>query len=292
MNEINFKQEREFGDLFNATFTFIGNEFKSLGKAILYFVVPLLLIASIVGVFAGLKMQESMSSIQSGAMSGENPGEILSNYPFGYIFLSSIIAMIASTILTTTVLGYIKLYVNNGKDNFSLTELWGVVSRNFLRVLGATFVAGIVIAFGIMLCFLPGVYLGVSMCLILPIMIFEEKSLGEAFSRSFKLTKNNFWMILGGLVVILIIFYILSLIFSIPSAILGFKNIFMKALESQEFDFDFGISYYITNAIASLLTYIASAIPTTFIAFIYYSQVEQNEKPSLEEKIEQISAEE
>ena len=40
---INFKQERDFGDLFNASFSFISQEFKRLATAILYFAVPMLL---------------------------------------------------------------------------------------------------------------------------------------------------------------------------------------------------------------------------------------------------------
>lgn len=291
-NEINFRQEREFGELFNATFAFIRNEFKTLGKAILYFVVPFLIIASIAAVYAGLGMQKSVAGIQSEALGGGNPSEVFGSMPLGSFFISFLAIIIASTTLVATVLGYIKLYVSKGKGNFSLQEHWTVVVRNFFPVLGASIVAGIVIVIGMMFCFVPGIYLGVSLCLILPIMVIEGKGFGEAFSKSFKLTKPNFWMILGGLFVIMLIYYVLSLIFSIPASVLGFKNLFIKAMETDNFEFDLGISYYIANGIATLLTYIANVIPTIFIAFIYYSQLEQLEKPSLEEKIEQISSDE
>ncbi len=288
-NEVNFNQEREFGDLFNATFAFIGSEFKTLGKAVLYFVVPFLLLASILGVYSGLQQQQGLQNIQAEA--GANPMAVLSRVFSGYMLISLLAMAIANTILTCTILGYMKLYLNKGRDNFSLTELWNVVMRNFFPVLGASILSGIIITVGMVFCLIPGIYLGVSLCLLLPVMVIEGKDFGEAFSRSFKLTKPNFWMILGGLIVITIIYYVLSLIFSLPASIMGFKKLFMKAMQSGDVNFDVGISYYILNGIATLLTYLAGAIPTIFMAFIYFSQVEQLEKPSLDEKIEQISSE-
>lgn len=293
-NEINFRQEREFGDLFNATFAFIRNEYKQLGKAILYFVVPLMLLASILGVYATLQSQKGIMGLQSEEFT-DDPTAIFS-YIFDSVFtahywLFLLCAAVANTLLTCTVLGYIKLYVTKGKDNFTTNELWTLVSKIFLPVLGATILSGFVIGLGLILCFIPGVYLGVSLSLLLPIIVMEGKGIGDSFSRSFKLTKPDFWMILGALIVIMIIFYIISMIFSIPASVLGFKNLFAQALESGDVNLDFGISYYITNGIATLFTYIAGAIPTIFISFIYFSQLEKHEKPLLEDKIEQISDE-
>ncbi|MFB6342496.1 glycerophosphoryl diester phosphodiesterase membrane domain-containing protein [Saccharicrinis sp. FJH2] len=291
-NEINFKQERDFGDLFNATFAFIGAEFKRLGTAILYFAVPLLLIAAIIGVFVGLRQQEAVRSIQTGAANYNNPLEIYRDFFSIYTFLNYFIILAATNILTCTIMGYIKLYVDKGKDNFVLSEVWKEVTRYFFPVLGATFLSAIIISIGIIFCIIPGIYLGVSLSLFIPLIVLEGASFGDAFNRSFKLVKPKFWMTLGALIVIIVIVYIISMILSIPAMIMGMKPLFSSLQEGRDFNFDFGISFYIINGISSLLTYIISSIPTVLVAFLYYSLVETYEKPSLIDKIGQISADE
>ena len=64
--KINFKQERDFGDLFNATFGFISQEFKRLGTAILYFVVPFLLLTAIAMTIYSVKSQEMVQTMVLG----------------------------------------------------------------------------------------------------------------------------------------------------------------------------------------------------------------------------------
>ena len=55
---INFKQERDFGEVFSATFAFIGQEFKMLGKAVVYFVIPIFFVAAILLVLIGIEQQK------------------------------------------------------------------------------------------------------------------------------------------------------------------------------------------------------------------------------------------
>ncbi|HYW95413.1 MAG TPA: glycerophosphoryl diester phosphodiesterase membrane domain-containing protein [Bacteroidales bacterium] len=286
-DELNFKQERDFGELFNATFSFIGVEFKRLGTAVLFYVVPFLLAISILGVFLGIRQQETIHSLST----MDSPFSMFNS--FGpYWAMSMLLAIIASTSMTCTILGYIKLYVNKGRDNFTVKEVGNEVISNFFPVLGTSLLAGIIIGIGFIFCIIPGIYLGVSLSVLLPLIVIEGNSLGDAFSRSFKLVKPKFWMVLGALFIMIVLVYILSLFFSLPSIVMGMKHLFLNMKENQNMNFDFGISYYIFNSLSSLLTYIVSAIPTVLIAFIYFSLVEYNEKPSLKSKIEQISADE
>ena len=45
---IKLRRERDFGEAFNATFAFIKQEFNTLGKAILFFIEPVLLASYII----------------------------------------------------------------------------------------------------------------------------------------------------------------------------------------------------------------------------------------------------
>jgi hypothetical protein len=47
-NRIELYKQREFGDVFNATFAFIKQEIKPLGRAILVYILPFVLIQGII----------------------------------------------------------------------------------------------------------------------------------------------------------------------------------------------------------------------------------------------------
>lgn len=284
-NEINFKQERDFGELFNATFTFIGKEFKKLGTAILYYVLPFLLVASILGVVVGIKQQDAVGAMEN------YPASVFSVFNI-YYFLSILLVIIASTSLSCTTLGYIKLYVNKGQDNFNVSDVGSEVLRYFFPVLGATFVLGALVAIGVILCIIPGIWVGVSLSIFLPLLVIEEQDFGDAFTRSFKLIKTRFWKALGLVLVSLILVYILSILFSLPTIISGMKTFFVNIREPQPENMNFGTTFYVLNSISSLLTYLISVIPAVLFAFFYFSLVEYNERPGLNDKIDQISTNE
>jgi len=288
-NKINFKQERDFGDLFNATFGFISQEFKKLGTAILYFVVPFLLLSAIAITLYSVKVQEMMQTIAHGDK--PDPFAIFSivGSILGYVGFVMVMSLIATTMLLSTVYSYIKLYIQQGPDGFSVNDVWIEVTRHFWSVLGALIVVGLVVCFGFVFCVLPGIYFGIALCLVFCIIIFEEKSFSVAFSRSMKLINTNWWGTFGVFIITSIIIYIISVLFSIPSIIMGFKSLFanMKAGEMPLMNLSLG--FYIVSAITSLFTQLLSVILVVITAFIYYSTVEKAEKPSLIDKIGQIN---
>jgi len=285
---INFKQERDFGDLFNATFSFIAQEYKRLGTAILYFTVPFMLLSSIATTFYFEKNQEITQSLKNAGNS--DPMAIFSKIGslFGYIGLMSFFTIIASTILFCTVFGYIKLYVRGGED-FTVNDVWREAMKNFWRLLGASIVVGLVVGIGFVLCIIPGIYLGVALSIIFCILVFEEKNFSESFSRSLKLINTNWWFTFGVVIVSTIIIYILSALVSVPSFIMGFKSLFSNMKNFPDMNMQFSVGFYVVNSITQLISSIFLVIPVILTAFLYYSFVEKVEKPSLMEKIDQIN---
>ena len=286
---INFKQERDFGDLFNATFGFISQEFKKLGTAILYFVVPFLLLASIAMTIYAVKAQELSQSI----VQGDKPDPLIAfktmGSLFGYIGVGLLLSLIATTVLMSTVYGYIKLYIQKGSDGFSLNDVWGQVARTFFPFVGATIVVGLLIVAGAIFCLLPGIYLAVALSVVLCIMIFEEVSFSVAFSRSFKLVKNNWWSTFAVFLVATIIVYILSILVSIPSLLMGFESMFSNLKAGQPIlGANFSMGFYIVSAFTRLFTQVFMVIPVVITAFLYFSFVEKAESPSLVNRIDQI----
>lgn len=285
---INFKQERDFGDLFNATFGFISQEFKKLATAILYFVVPFLLLAAIATTIYSVKAQEAMQTMVQGDK--PDPFAFFSIWGslVGYVGAMMVLSLCASTMLISTVYCYIKLYTQKGTDGFSINDVWIEVTKYFWSVLGSIILVGIVIGIGFVFCVLPGIYFGVALSIIFCIMIFEEKGFSDSFSRSMKLIKTNWWGTFGVLIIAAIIVYIIIVFISIPSILLGFKSLFTTMKTGQAPMVDFSVGFYIVNSLTQLLTQLLSVIPIVITAFIYFSTVEKVEQPSLMDKIGQI----
>lgn len=284
---IKIKQERDFGEIFNASFGFLRQESRQLGTALLYFVIPVFLIVSLLVVLMQIEQQKALSGF---AGDPANSGNIFSGSYFLYAFLTLLLFAIGFTTLKCTIYGYIKLYAKHGKDGFTLTDVWGQVQKYFFPLLGTSIVVGIIVGFGFMFCFIPGIYLGVSLSVIYMALFFEDEGFGSAFSRSFDLTKQRWWLTLGLIVVAYIIVYAFNLLLSLPLAAAGLKSFFtnMDNMEAIE-DFSFSTTYVIINSLVTIITYMLMIIPATIIAFQYFSLVEIKEKPSLEDKINEIN---
>ena len=285
---INFKQERDFGDLFNATFSFISQEFKRLGTAILYFVFPFFIVSAIAMTIYSVKAQEMSQALIQGDKNDPFAIFSLLGSMMGYVAATMLISFVATTVLMVTVFGYIKLYIQKGSEGFTINDVWLEVTRYFWKALIATIIVGIVVLVGIIFCVIPGIYLGVALFIVFPIMIFEEKNFGTSFSRSMKLINTNWWLTFGILIVTGIIIYVLAIFISIPSIILGFKSLFANLKQNQMPVLDFSVGFYIINSITSLISQLLMVIPLVLSAFIYFSYVEKVEKPSLMDKIGQI----
>ena len=85
-NFIEFHRTRDFSRKLNATFEFIKQNFKSLGKSILFIAGPPVLVASLV-------IGSFMSDFMSFAMTG-NPAEEMENYFMSVSFWLQILLMI------------------------------------------------------------------------------------------------------------------------------------------------------------------------------------------------------
>jgi hypothetical protein len=94
--------------------------------------------------------------------------------------------------------------VRDGRIDTTIGELYGR-TRPFL---GALIIAGILAALGIglglVLFIAPGLYLLARWAVIVPAIVLEKRSAGEAFTRSSELTAGHRWAVLGIAVVTLL----------------------------------------------------------------------------------------
>lgn len=266
-NYIEFKKKRELGDILTDTFAFIRQNGKHLLSILLKTsAIPfvLLLLASAYYTHTSANVFDPISLSQ---------GEF-SN--FGMLLIA-FIAMFATLLifygaLFGTVLHYIKDYIENKGVVNSESVVHGV-KNDFGKIIGLGTLSGLIIFFGTLLCFIPGIYLYVPMSLVFSILIFRNTSATDAITDSFHLIKNEWWITFATLFIIGIIIGIISMVFSLPAVLYSYTKLLTSASQGSMADPTAMIDwvFIILNTISSAAQYILYIITAISTAFIYFN---------------------
>ncbi len=284
MNEtINFKKQRELGSILTDIFKFIRLNWKSLFGMIFKIAGPALLIMLGAYVFY-------MQSIVGGFGMLESVGS-LSQFSATMI-LSFLVLMLAGVVyyalLNGVVLHYIKSYVkNNGvalKD-----EVSEGVKNDFWKLIGTSFLVGIIVGVGTMFCVIPGIYLGVVLSVAYAVVVFEGKEVSDTISHCFNIIKNEWWITFATFLVVFILYYIIMIVFQVPQYI----YFFIKTLTgSQEISADptsmFDWVYITLTTIGMVFQYLLYSIIVICSAFVYFNLNEKKHFTGTMETIESI----
>jgi hypothetical protein len=121
--------------------------------------------------------------------------------------LWGLLSVVLGLIGTFWVQGALTFAVDDVRDGRIDTTI-GELYRRTQPFLGALIVAGVLAALGIglglLLLIVPGLYLLARWAVIVPAIVLEKKSAGEAFARSTELTEGHRWTVLGVAVVVIL----------------------------------------------------------------------------------------
>lgn len=279
---VEFKKERDLGSILNATFAFIKQEFKPLFKSVIVYAGPFVLLAAIAAGYYQSNVMSSMFSFRN-----FNFAHNLENFLLYFSLLIGA-SVLSYTMLITTVYSYIKLYAEKGKDGFEFEDVGKMIAKNFLKVFGTNILIFLIIAIGMLFCFVPGIYLAVSLCLIYSALIFEDMSFANAFSRSFSLTHFQWWWTLLLIIVIYLIVGVASYILAVPQIILSFIYGLNSIKSGAETSGTVKDTMLIVTACITFINSLLGAIPFIAMALQYFSIVEKKESPALLQKIEKM----
>ncbi len=277
-----FIKDRDFGEVMSDTFNFFIKEFMPLAKILLIFIGPFILIdVYFLFNFQGLIEQWSEEFIKT---------QKFENFPTDiYYFL--LISIFQNILLVTVVSAYIKLRKKTNTDTIELSDIWKVVTESVLSVtLGQILVfltvlvgSGLIalsgmIALSFLLIIIWASYVMVSMYLLTFIIVFEKKTLFEAFSRTLFVVKKNRWSVFGAVIVF--------------GIIIGLSNLIVSFIIEKT------ISIISTGNAATILTILLSALVSLALstimailpAYLYASFVSKKEAPDLLEKINKIKS--
>ncbi len=290
---INLFQQRDFGDKINATFQYIGENFRSLSLTMLYIVGPVALIA---GIASGI-MQSNMLGVMADIGNADRtdptaPFQIFSQLLTPSFWLAIIFAILANLFVSLATYAHMKLYARStaqnvvnrpaGPPTIEVAAVWNEVQPMIGRTIVISLLSSIIIGVGFVFLFIPGLYVAVVLSLALAVTAFEGTDFGSTWNRCFQLIRDKWWSTLGLIIVISIIVSIVSLVFSIPSAVIGFMA-GTRSLTSES-----SVWIVLGNVIAIVGRTLLNSILYVAIGFQYTNLVERQEGRGLISAVDSI----
>ena len=272
------RKARDFGQVFNDTFTFFKANLKPLLRALFVICGVFLLIGAISSSATYLNMSSVLSF--SPGESSLYGGRYTSSY-FVSMFTMIFILMITQVLIHLVTLCYIAVYHENKGRQASVTEAWIFLKYYFWRVLGASILLGILTVIGFFCCIIPGVYFAVVFSLVPSIIVMENASFSDAFSKSFRLIRGKWWFVFG---VLFVISFIVGIANSIPSAALGMVPVFGRFFTNHMII----APVIIFSSILRHLLMLSYCLTGIAVTLCYFSLSEQKDGAGLMARIEEF----
>jgi hypothetical protein len=304
---LRFRKIRDLGEVVTATLEFLRENYKPLGKAMLFIVGPVVLVTGIIG--AGMQVGMMAALVGAGYYGGGNDDyatdydPVSSLAPFagvGAVTILVVWAMLLIIITATTavVYSYIVLYMEREGVQPTVREVWTEAKTHFARLLGTFialgliyfvgfFVIAIIPLIGFIAIMVGGPYVAVTMSMVGIIRVREQLPLSDTISRSFDLIRDNWWRTALLLMVIWAVMWAVLSNLAMPQLLL--TAVFtMNTVEGEDPSIWLGILTFVMAFLYMFGSFLLYPLPLVAIAFQYFNLVEQKEGVGLRERVEQF----
>ncbi|MEA2041776.1 MAG: hypothetical protein U9N85_04410 [Bacteroidota bacterium] len=269
---INFREQRDFGELIGTPFHFLKQEFKPFSLILLKYAGPFLALFMLgLGLFA----QDAFNKTQI-TYGSQMPNFI---YLIAFVVLF-MLGFIAVMLLTNS---YITMYVKAGKGNFSENDVLTIAKENFWPVIGAGILIGLMVGVGFLLFYLPGIYLAIATSFAFISIVYEGKGVGGSISRSFAVIRGKWWITFALIFIFGLIVSFTSYIFFIPGYIIG-----IFAFANNSFDMGELLTVIVFAILYFTAYFYMTALQHLLIGFQYFNILTEKEGGTLEDEIDEI----
>lgn len=283
---IEFKKQRELGDILSDTFGFVRTEFKLFFKTVLQISMPYLVFFLLAMAFYSYSVGDifNLNNVNKNPFS--DSGVFVMIIAVIVVIIS---ALLAYTISTAAILHYIKSY-NAHQGMVDIEEVKLNTNKTFGPLLLLNITKWLVLVFSAMLCFFPVFYFMVPMGIVLCILVFENKDISDSFSYSFTLIKDEFWITLATIIIIGIIVAVAGYAFSVPASIYSIikMGIFSGEVDPAHINLFNDPILVILNLLSYLVQFLLHFITVVSSAFIYFNLNERKNFTGTLERIESI----
>lgn len=150
----------------------------------------------------------------------------------GLAFLFRIVSYAISTIINIGLITIALEFINNKKPEFE--DLFTSFKGCFWRYLWTSLLVGLIVAGGLLLFIVPGIYWAVKFQFCTYLIIDQNCRVTESLKRSSKITEGVRWNLLGfGLLLVLIniagaIVFLIGLLVTIPLTMIAYASVYRK----------------------------------------------------------------
>jgi len=272
--KIQLRKIRDFGENFSDTFQFIREEFKPL---LVSFILVAGVFMLITAIFSGLYQKSAFSFLDEIENGGFRNNEISSTFT-GMYFLYISVMLISITAMRTVIAVYMKHY-DEYEASPTVQQVLSGFLKYFPKIVLYSIPSYLLIMVGLVFCILPGLYLIVVFAPFVFIIVSEDASFGDAFSRSFDLVKENFWLTLG-------IYLVAYIIYSVSSGITGLVVGLVASAVSYFTTKEWSTSVGVLMSVVNIVQYIFYIIFFVSVGLHYYNLVEIKEGTGLAKRLE------
>lgn len=278
---INLLVKRDFGQKINATFEFVGQNFKPLIKVLLYIAGPPALLAGVAsGIYQSGLIKNTMIEVS------RSPLDFSTYFSLEYL-ASMVLSVITALLATIATYSFLTFYEKEGNSNaITPSRVWQDISTNLSSVFIASILAALLTIGGFILLILPSIYVAISLSLFVMIIIREKLEPLTSLRRSYNLIEGKWWSTFGLIVIMSFIAGIISMVFQIPNIIL--TTVGMLSLNSGT---ETNKVFFIIGGMISLLgTALVQSLVSIALAFQYYNLVERKEGVGIRSAIDSIGS--
>ncbi|WP_289062062.1 hypothetical protein [uncultured Zobellia sp.] len=280
---IEFKKQREMSQILSDTFGFLRNEFKTFFGVFFKIIAPFLVVMLISYGFYMFQIGDFMNFSISSSNSAVN-GLVV--FVVALVFL---IATVTTYVMAqATTLFYIKSYIKHN-GNIDFTEIKENVYSSFWKFIGLGFLVALCVGCGFLFCIIPGVFLYVPLVLSFSILAFEGKGVSDAFSNSFTLVKEYWWVTFASLFVVGIIVTVTGYAFALPATIYTYAKmgILSGEIDAENFTVADPISI-VLGIISTLAQFLLNIISIVASVLIYFDLNEKKNFTGTYERIKNL----
>lgn len=276
--KIKLYQSRDFSGNFDTSIAFIKQNYGVILKGLLIFI-PFLLIATYF--FLDIFRLSSMGGMNNLASFG-NSADMLS-YVFSWkFFVGFFLLSIAAYLMYLYPMCYMVLYAESKDGVVTNNEVWSKMKQTALPLLGYSIIYFILVMIGAMLCFIPGIIVGIYLSLYSYVYLVEKRGVIETFQRSFDLVSHNWWVTLGITFVFSFIIAAVGFVFTLPVYGTMIGAIFQIDFLTSD------IYMYITYSINYIARFLLNPVLCIVMGVIYFSYRNKLDGISTYDDIDQI----
>ena len=290
--ESDFRQLRDFGQKFSASFEFIGAHWRGLGQAMLYLVLPA---AILQGIVSALLQKQVFAQALRGTGTGMGKLQQLTMlngmYQSPIYWINVVISGIFIMFLVLTVYAYVRCCLRPVPSPTTITvgEVWAVVKSEFIGSYLSYFALLILIIIGLFFLGIPGLYLSVAFSLFYITKVVEGTGFVATCRRCLQLVRGKWWSTFG---LIVVMSFALGLVLVVVGSVVGGLSYFAARqvgfLQTDDASSSPVLFTVITSALTGLLNLLIYPPLLLALAFQYFNLVERRDGVGLRNMVSQL----